>query len=326
MHVTTDSFASRGEVELDGDRERTLSRLLLPRIAVEKHFADLGHTYRHGRLYRKFEHAVTRPVLRGLLRAAGVYPRGLRNALSPVVSRRVLRFENLPPELEGFSILHLSDFHVEGTPGLVDALTPVLEKLNPDVCVMTGDYRFEDHGPSDPVFPLMRRIVSSIRARHGIFAILGNHDSAEIAVRMEREVGVRMLVNEAVPVGSSAAPLWIIGVDDPFDYRTDDLAQALTDVPANSFRVLLAHAPEIYEAAAKSSINLYLSGHTHAGQIRLPYIGAVRQNAKCPTSMVSGFWTYKNLQGYTSAGVGCSSLPVRYLCPPEIVHLELRAV
>lgn len=325
MQSITETSSVRSENGHDLARKRRLTSLLKPRMAVEKHFEELGHTYRHGRLYRQFENQVTRRVLRSVLKAAGLYGRGRRNALSPIVSRQTLRFENLPQALEGFRILHLSDFHVEGTPGLVEALVPVLSSVSADVCVMTGDYRFEDHGPSDAVFPLMRSIVSSIRSAGGVFAILGNHDSADIALRMEAEVGVRMLINESVAVGPKQGGLWLVGVDDPFDYRTHDLEFALQDVPANAFRVLLAHAPEIYEEAAQAGIQLYLAGHTHAGQIRMPGVGAVRKNAKCPASMAAGHWVYKGLQGYTSAGIGCSSLPVRFLCPPEIVLLELRS-
>jgi len=304
--------------------ENSLNDLLANRVLIEAEFARLGHTFRHGRVYREFERFVTRPVLKSVLQLTGLYSRGSRNALAPVVRSLILRFEDLPEALHGFRILHMSDFHVEGTPGLVEALVPTLGEIPVDVCVLTGDYRFEDHGPCDEVFPAMREIVSSIRSRNGIFAILGNHDSSEIAFRMEDEVGVRMLVNEAVAVGSASAPLWIIGVDDPFDYRTHDLAAAVKDVPEGGFRVLLAHAPEIYEEAARAGILLYLSGHTHGGQIRLPLLGAIRQNANCPRSLAYGHWRYRGMQGYTSAGVGCSSLAVRFGCPPEIVVLELR--
>jgi predicted MPP superfamily phosphohydrolase len=304
--------------------ENSLDDLLARRVLIEAEYARLGHTFRHGRLYREVERRVTRPVLKSVLQLAGLYTRGCRNALSPVVRSLVLRFEDLPPALEGFRILHMSDFHVEGTPGLIEALLPMLGEIEADVCVLTGDYRFEDDGACDEVFPAMREIVSSIRSRFGIFAILGNHDSSEMAFRMESDVGVRMLVNEAVAVGHPSAPLWLIGVDDPFDYRTHDLGTALNDVSDHGFRVLLAHAPEIYEEAASAGIGLYLSGHTHAGQIRLPLLGAIRQNANCPRSFAYGHWKYRGMQGYTSAGVGCSSLAVRFGCPPEIVVLELR--
>ncbi len=302
--------------------ERSLSDLLKRRIVVEEHFAKLGHTYRHGRLYRNFEHSVARPVLEAGLRLTGFYHRGKKNALAPIVRHITVKVAELPPALEGFQILHLSDFHIDGTPGLEQALIPLLNKLEPDVCVMTGDYRFEDHGPCERVYPHMRRIVSNIRTRWGTYGVLGNHDTSEIAVEFER-IGVRMLVNESVAIGDT--PLWLVGIDDPFDYQCHDLAKAVEAVPESAFRVLLAHAPEVFEEAVQAGIHLYLAGHTHAGQIRLPGFGAIRRNAKCPRALVHGLWRYKSLQGYTSAGVGCSSVPVRFGCPPEIALIELQS-
>jgi hypothetical protein len=187
---------------------------------------------------------------------------------------------------------------------------------------MTGDYRFEDYGSCERVYPLMRQITSNVRTRFGIYGVLGNHDISEMAINLER-IGIRMLLNESAAIGDT--PLWLVGVDDPFDYQCHDLAKALEPVPADSFRVLLAHAPELYDEANEAGIHLYLSGHTHAGQIRIPYLGAIRRNAKCPGALVHGLWRHKSVQGYTSAGIGCSSLPVRFGCPPEIVLIQLQS-
>jgi hypothetical protein len=117
--------------------------------------------------------------------------------------------------------------------------------------------------------------------------------------------------------------LWLIGVDDPHYYGCDDLAQALETVPANAFRLLLAHTPEMFDEAARSGIHLYLTGHTHGGQICVPRIGPLLLYAECPRTYTRGHWRHNGMQGYTSAGVGCSMLPVRYSCPPEIAVIEL---
>ena len=79
----------------------------------------------------------------------------------------------------------------------------------------------------------------------------------------------------------------------------------------------------MFEEAATAGIRLYLCGHTHAGQIRVPAIGGILTNADCPTSYTQGVWQRGRMLGYTSAGVGCSLLPVRYNCPPEIALIEL---
>ncbi len=301
-----------------------LTKLLKRRTEVEKRFAKLGHTDRHGPFYRKFEHAVTRPLLKLGLKTMGIYSRGQENALTPVVRNIELHFANLPSAFEGFRILHLSDFHIDRNPRLAHVLAQTLNGLTADLCVLTGDYRFEDHGPCEPLYPLMREILSSISASYGTFGILGNHDTSEIALRLE-QMGLSMLVNEAVVIEKDGQSLWLIGVDDPFDYQCHELGKARASIPPGSFEVLLAHAPEIYREAAQAGVSLYLSGHTHAGQIRIPGIGAVRQNATCPRAYTFGHWQHGDMQGYTSAGVGCSSLPVRFNCPPEIVVLELHA-
>jgi hypothetical protein len=304
-------------------KQRTLAELVQPRIAVEEHFARTGHTYRHGPAHYFFENHILRPTLKIGLSAVGLYKRGVRNALSPVVREITLRFPDLPPAFDNFQLLQISDFHIDGVDGLAEALAPVLSGLKPDVCVFTGDYRFEDRGDCREVYPRMRRVVDAISARHGIFAILGNHDAAEIAFALE-DMGVHMLVNESVRIDQENGAIWMVGIDDPFDYRCDDLPAALADIPAGGFKILLAHAPELYGAAAARGIQLYLSGHTHAGQIRMPLFGAIKHNANCPREYTFGLWRCGKMQGYTSAGVGCSALPIRYNCPPELVLFRLR--
>jgi hypothetical protein len=165
----------------------------------------------------------------------------------------------------------------------------------------------------------MRTILQAVRARHGVLAILGNHDEADIALGLAK-MGVRMLINDAV---ETAGGFWIIGVDDAHYYGCDDLSSPLATVPEGAFKLLLAHTPELYAEAAEAGIDLYLCGHTHAGQVCLPGIGPLLLNAACPRAYTRGRWRHRNTEGYTSSGVGCSLLPVRYNCPPEITRIEL---
>lgn len=283
----------------------------------------MGHTHRHGPGHFLFERYVMRPGLRIGLSAVGLYKQGVRNALSPVVREIGLTFNDLPASLDGFRLLHISDFHIDGVDGLAEALAGLLRNIEPDVCVFTGDYRFENRGSCEEVYPRMQEVVEAISAKHGIYAILGNHDAAELAFGLER-MGVRMLVNEAAEIIQGSESLWIAGVDDPFDYRCHDIPGALSTVPGGGFKILLAHAPELYAEAEALGVNLYLTGHTHGGQIRLPVLGAVKHNANCPREYRHGLWKHGSMTGYTTAGVGCSSLPIRYNCPPEAVLFELK--
>jgi len=303
--------------------QRSLAERLKRRIAVEEEFARTGRRFRSKSVIFQHEDILIKPWLKLGLRLTGLYSRGVRNATHPLVRRLPLEFPDLPAALDGFEILHISDLHIDGVDGLAENLVPMLEGLRPDICVMTGDYRFEDEGPCEEVFRRMRTIVNSIRAEQGVFGILGNHDSSEIAFALD-EMGVRMLVNEAVEVSRGSASLWLAGVDDPFDYRCDDLPGTLAAIPPKAFKVLLAHSPQLYEEASQAGVQLYLCGHTHAGQVRFPVIGSIRHNADCPKQYSFGHWQYGAMHGYTSAGTGCSMLPIRYGCPAEIVRIELR--
>ena len=300
-----------------------LADRLQSRIAVEEHFARIGHTYRHGKAFRFFDERIMRPGLTLGLKTVGLYKVGRRNSLSPQFREITLHYPSLPESFEGFRLLQLTDFHIDGVDGLVEAVEPVLAGIKADLCVFTGDYRFEDRGTCHEVYPRMRKVIEAISAKHGILGILGNHDSAEIAYGMEA-LGVRMLVNENVEIRQGADSVWLAGVDDPFDYRCDDLGAALTGVPQDGFKILLAHAPEVYETAAERGVNLYLSGHTHAGQIRLPLIGSIKHNSHCPKEFAYGLWKHGAMTGYTSSGIGCSSVPVRFHCPPEVVVFTLK--
>lgn len=282
-----------------------------------------GRTLRKSRFRLWFNINVKAALLRLAFKVTGIYGRGRRNATALEVKRVVFDLPGLPSKFDGFRVLHLSDFHIDGVDGLAERLGRILKELRPDVCIFTGDYRFEMRGPCAAVYPRMRQVVESISADHGTLAILGNHDSAEIAYELE-QMGVRVLVNEAVEIRKGSSSIWIAGLDDQFDYRCADLPLALSSVPAGEFVILLAHDPQLYKEAAKQGIPLYLCGHTHAGQIRLPYLGAAKKNAPVPREFVQGKWRYEGLQGYTSWGAGCSTIPVRYNCPPEVAILELR--
>lgn len=301
---------------------RSLAERLQPRIAIEEHCARTGIPCRRHPLLNRAERVFFRPLLWAGLKVSGLYPRGAANALQPVVRSLRLECPNLPAAFDGYRILQVSDLHIDGVDGLDEILAEKMAGIRADLCVLTGDYRFHNEGACDDVYPLLKRIVSSIRAEDGIYGILGNHDASEIAFRLE-DMGVRMLVNEAAAILKGGESIWVAGVDDPYDYRCDDLAAALDSTPSGAFKVLLAHTPDLYREAEAGGVSIYLCGHTHAGQIRMPIVGSLFHHAKAPRSHTAGYWLYRRMHGYTSAGAGCSGLPVRFNCPPEITTIEL---
>jgi uncharacterized protein len=265
---------------------------------------------------------ILRPIVSTVLHASGLMKRGKRNALKLHVTRETFRFPNLPQELQGFRILYLSDLHIDGVPGLVEAVCRELRNISSDLCIFGGDYRFATEGPAHNVYPAMKEIVSCVHSTHGMVGVLGNHDYYEELPELQR-IGIRMLYNESWRLTHRGADIWIVGTDDPHYYQADDFDAAFSAVPAGAFVVLACHTPERYIEAAQAGVSLYLCGHTHAGQIRFPIVGPLILHAQCPRRFTAGRWQHGVTQGYTSAGVGCSMLPVRFNCPPEIVIVEL---
>jgi predicted MPP superfamily phosphohydrolase len=298
--------------------------------ALKRHAIEVGNERGRARRMRSAPRAgldrsrLLFSLLQAGLRVPFVRRLGERNALTPVVRRAEFDFVDLPRAFDGFRILHLSDLHIDGLDGLAETIAARVADLEVDLCVMTGDYRFETGGRCDRVYPHMRTILDAVRARHGVVGVLGNHDYMEEA-RALGHMGVKMLVNDALEVREGGESVWLVGLDDPHFYECDDLEGTVRRVPENAFKVLLVHTPELTDDAANAGVQLYLCGHTHGGQICLPIAGPVVTNASCARRYTRGAWANGRLKGYTSSGLGCSVVPVRYFCPPEIAVIELRS-
>ena len=262
-------------------------------------------------------------VLSGGLAVLGILERGKRNALDLAVREWTLCFDNLPPAFDSFSILFMSDLHIDGAPELAPAIAEVVGGVEADLCILGGDYCYELDGPGDGVLPGMRTLLDAVHSRQGVVAVLGNHDYLETGEMLE-EMGVRLLLNEPFELTRGSDSVWVVGLDDPHFYGCDDLPGALEGVPRESFKILVVHTPEMIREAQRCGFNLYLAGHTHGGQIRLPWIGAVVIKADCARRHSYGPWEFRGMAGYTSGGAGCSMLPVRFNCPPEVLLLRLK--
>lgn len=256
------------------------------------------------------------------LRLVGLYRRGVRNALDIRLTRLTLSFPDLPQAFDGFTILHMTDLHVDALPGAMAAARSHAAAQEVDLCVLTGDYRFRVEGPFEQVLPEMRALRDTVKARHGMFAVLGNHDSAAMADALE-ELGIAMLINETHVIERDGAAIHLTGTDDVHYFFTPAATAAL-EAPQPGFGIALVHSPELADVAAGAGFSLYLAGHTHGGQVCLPggmpvltHVGRFRRLAR-------GLWRFGAMQGYTSTGVGISALPVRFNNRGEVVVLTLR--
>ena len=252
------------------------------------------------------------------LRISGLKKYGQNQALQFLVRENRVPFPDLPNPFDGLRILQLSDLHIDGYPGLGRRVAQVVSGLSFDLCVITGDFRFSDTGRYLHIVEELNELVPALKCPLGIYGILGNHDYIEMAPLIEA-AGVPLLLNEQVGLGAGNERLWLIGLDDAHFYGLHNLDKALQGVPANAARILLAHSPELIPQAAELGFGLYLTGHTHAGQMCLPGGFPVLINARCARQYIAGRWQFNGMNGYTSAGVGCSGVFARFFCPPEIV-------
>jgi len=274
------------------------------------------------RRVQKPQARILKHVLTGALRAAWLHGRARRNAAQVELRHHVVRSRRVPAAFDGFRVLHLSDFHADiSGPALARAHRLVADTAA-DLCVFTGDLRGAAVGPFEAALAAAAPIIAEIEAP--LYAVLGNHDSIGMVAPLEA-LGVSCLINRAVPLRRGGDTVWLAGVDDAHFYRTDNLDEALAEVPYEAFTILLSHTPELWRQAAHSAVDIMLSGHTHGGQLCLPGgIPLILSAKRLPRRMARGPWRHHELIGYTSAGCGTSLVPVRLNCPPEITLHTLK--
>ncbi len=256
-----------------------------------------------------------------LLHLIGKYKEGVYNAENIVLRELDLKFSNLPPKFESFTILHLSDLHFGCIPGIEDIILKHLYNHEVDICVITGDYLEGLHVPINNAIESLRKITEGIKTRHGFLGILGNHDTCHMVAPME-DLGIRMLINENYRLHKEGDYIQFIGTDDVHYYYTDQAMHALENA-GSDFSIALVHSPELFDIADEMGVNLYLCGHTHGGQVCMPGGTPLITHLNRGKDFYSGYWQYRNLQGVTSCGVGTSGIPVRFNTQGELSILKL---
>jgi predicted MPP superfamily phosphohydrolase len=261
-------------------------------------------------------------VIRNALKLTGLYWRGRRNTGSILVKRNDVMFKELPPLFDGFTILHLSDMHVDMNEAAMQRMIELVGDMRYDLCVLTGDYRGKNFGPFEATLNGVARVRAHLK--EPVYGVLGDHDTIQMVPGLEA-MGIRMLLNESEVIVRGDQQIYLAGIDDAHCFKADENEKAALQIPHGEFSILLSHTPEIYRQAAHADFNLLLSGHTHGGQICLPGSVPIILDAVLPRRMGAGAWQYHDMAGYTSVGAGSSVVPVRLNCPPEITLHCLRS-
>lgn len=249
--------------------------------------------------------------------------KGKANAYDIQIVEKELRFPNLPLAFDGISILQLTDLHIDGMPGIEDIIINRISSLNCDLVLLTGDYIEGMLTECDHTLTAYKAILSHVNPRFGIFGTLGNHDSANCILKLET-TGINFLCNESVTLGSEGKYISLTGLDDVHIFRSRHTNIAIDSLSQNDFNILAVHSPEAHHLLNKVA-DLYLTGHTHGGQIGLPFGMHFYKplNKVCPANMISGLWRSGRTVGYTSHGTGTSIAPVRFLNYAEVTKFTL---
>jgi uncharacterized protein len=310
---------------VDKDILRELEKRLGPLHAKQRLGIETDHeaqVFGQGLTFFHLENVSLAPaIIITALKLAGLYGRARRNAEQVVVKRNELRFASLPESFNGYTILHISDMHVDMSEAAMRRLIGLLDGMEYDLCVLTGDYRGKTFGPFDAALKGVAKVTTHLK--QPIFGVLGNHDTIQMVPAMEA-MGISMLINECAVITRGNQQIYLAGIDDAHFFRVDNIEKAASQIPKDGFSILLSHTPEIFRQAAHANFNLMLSGHTHGGQLCLPGSIPIKLEAILPRRMGAGAWQYNEMSGYTSAGAGSSVVAVRLNCPPEVTLHRLR--
>jgi uncharacterized protein len=238
------------------------------------------------------------------------------------IEHHAIQLAKLPLGFDGFRIVHLSDIHHSPFTSReqIERAVETANRLKPDIIALTGDYISHDRRYAAPCAELLGRL----RARYGVFAVLGNHDhwtDAALITDLFRAEGITVLVNQGMRFERDGEAFWLAGVDDSM-VGLEDLSLALAGASENEMKLLLAHNPIILRRAARAHVDLVLSGHTHGGQVK--FRSEQSASGRPRRRLLRGLGRQGETQIYVTRGLGTVVLPIRYGCPPEVTLLELR--
>jgi uncharacterized protein len=248
------------------------------------------------------------------------------------IVQRTIVIPGLPESFKGFRIVQVSDIHFkEFTEAFfVKLVVHEVNGLKPDLVALTGD--FVSYGPIDkrrsiPWFREVADLLAKIQCPQR-YAVLGNHDcivDEAAALDALTSHGIPVLNNAAIPLERDGKRIWLAGIADALEGKPrPDFEKAIPKTARldDERVILLAHEPDILPTAAKHNVDLMLSGHTHGGQVRLPFLPPIHL-PPLGRRYIEGYFQLGRTQLYVNRGIGTVDMPFRFNCPPEITVLTL---
>ncbi len=240
-----------------------------------------------------------------------------------------LAFSDLDAEAPPVRVVQLTDLHIERFGRREAKVIQKVNALKPDLIVFTGDYINISYLDDSTSFTRFREFIRQLSAPYGIYAVRGSVEPMpEPMARLFEGTGVRWLEQEAVTVDVRGQKVTLVGVACSHRQELDAmrLAETVKDIPADAFTLLLYHSPDLIHEAVGHGMDLYLAGHTHGGQIRLPLYGAIITASAYGRRYAAGLFQESGTTMFVSRGIGFeggNTPRARCLCRPEIVSIDL---
>lgn len=243
------------------------------------------------------------------------------------VTSHTIAHSDIPSSFNGFKIVQFSDTHLGFQYDLKQfkKMLNVITNLQPDIIFFTGDLMDAPNQYPNPeeIVPLL----SNLHAPFGKYAIYGNHDhggyGSDIYRNIMESANFKLLLNQSDVIEMiDHSKIYVIGVDDAMLGRPD-FQTAFLNIPDNNvFKLLLCHAPDLADQAVQYGVQLQLSGHSHGGQIKVPFIGALI-TPPFAKKYIEGFYDIETLKLYVNRGIGTTRMPFRFLSTPELTVFTL---
>lgn len=264
-------------------------------------------------------------LTRGTL-GLGASTLGYAGAVEPAllkVRQETIEVDGIRDDMRGFKIAQLTDFHYRPRfdKSLIKRALRRTMEWEPDLIALTGD--FVDYH-SEALKPILEQ-CTALSAPHGVYAVLGNHDiwalSHDALHAAFAQTNIQLLVNQAVSTQVGSSQLQVVGLDSAYTGNQDFTIKLSPD----SFRIILAHEPDAFDDIARVyAPQLQLSGHTHGGQCRVPFIKKAPFTPYYGRKYIDGHYQIGASQLFVSSGLGTSGLRVRFACRPEIALITIK--
>ncbi|HEX8246950.1 MAG TPA: metallophosphoesterase [Pyrinomonadaceae bacterium] len=248
-----------------------------------------------------------------------------------VINENTLSVPHWSANLNGFKIVAISDIHGGSNYVTEERLRELVTQANaqnPDLIVLLGDYiseKFRDHKNLRMPVETIAENLKGFRARHGVYAVIGNHDwwYDEPKVRAELEkAGIKFLENETISFEANGEKIWLLGIEDFWKRRRVEVSDAMRRIEPKKNIIAITHNPDSL-LHSPPEISLMLAGHSHGGQVRFPFYGAVA--FVNDGRFMKGEAIVDGKHVFVTTGVGCSGPPIRFGVTPEIAVLQIHS-